>query len=323
MATVVVVAAASVATARTTSRGRHDQPSPRSSRAPSLQLHRRLSFVGTATVRWESATAKPRKCPPRLRRVSKRPEELLPRSAHRRHHPRTLCRAKDAGVVFLRPASPGTGVTLAVAVRAVLEAAGVHRRLSKSLGSSNAINIVHATVAALQLLESPEAVARRRGLAVEDVAPAALLKAKQRLPKRQRSRPLTRQSRLKLVPDGRHQDHPDSIRDRWHQGPARHSEVARDEAHWSFRRERRSPRDRRDGQGHRTPRDGRGGITVAPLKLHHLRPAPGATTAKTRVVEARPPRAMTAVAEPRAPARNTVSAALRAARSRFTCAFRS
>ena len=84
---------------------------------------------------------------------------------------------KAAGVVFLRPASPGTGVIAGGPVRAVLEAAGVHDVLSKSLGSSNAINIVHATVAALRLLESPEDVAARRGLTVEEVAPAALLRA--------------------------------------------------------------------------------------------------------------------------------------------------
>lgn len=84
---------------------------------------------------------------------------------------------KAAGVVFLRPASPGTGVIAGGPVRAVLEAAGVHDVLSKSLGSSNAINIVHATVAALKGLESPEMVASRRGLSVEDVAPSALLKA--------------------------------------------------------------------------------------------------------------------------------------------------
>jgi small subunit ribosomal protein S5 len=62
-------------------------------------------------------------------------------------------------------------------VRAVLECAGIHDVLSKSLGSANAINIVHATVAALKLLESPAQVAARRGLPVEQVAPAALLRA--------------------------------------------------------------------------------------------------------------------------------------------------
>ena len=84
---------------------------------------------------------------------------------------------KAAGVVFLRPAAPGTGVIAGGPVRAVLECAGIHDVLSKSLGSSNAINIVHATVAALRGLERPEAVAARRGLPVEHVVPAALLRA--------------------------------------------------------------------------------------------------------------------------------------------------
>ncbi len=85
---------------------------------------------------------------------------------------------KAAGVVLLRPASPGTGVIAGGSARAVLECAGVHDVLAKSLGSANAINVVHATVEALQSLEQPEQVAARRGKTVEDVTPAALLRAR-------------------------------------------------------------------------------------------------------------------------------------------------
>jgi small subunit ribosomal protein S5 len=90
-----------------------------------------------------------------------------------------LVQARDAaGEVLLRPASPGTGVIAGGPVRAVLECAGIHDVLSKSLGSSNAINIVHATVAALKQLNRPEEIAAKRGLPIEDVAPAAMLRAR-------------------------------------------------------------------------------------------------------------------------------------------------
>ena len=82
-----------------------------------------------------------------------------------------------AGVVLLRPAAAGTGVIAGGPVRAVLECAGVNDVLSKSLGSANTINIVHATVAALKQLEEPSAVAARRGLTLEEVAPKGLRRA--------------------------------------------------------------------------------------------------------------------------------------------------
>jgi small subunit ribosomal protein S5 len=90
--------------------------------------------------------------------------------------PHPVTGEEAAGVVMLRPAAPGTGVIAGGPVRAVLECAGVHDVLSKSLGSSNAINIVHATVDALRKLEEPQAVAARRGLPLDEVVPASLLR---------------------------------------------------------------------------------------------------------------------------------------------------
>ncbi|MFC9977738.1 30S ribosomal protein S5 [Spirillospora sp. NPDC050679] len=92
--------------------------------------------------------------------------------------PHTVQGEAAAGVVLLRPASPGTGVIAGGPVRAVLECAGIHDVLSKSLGTDNAINIVHATVAGLKALKRPEEIAAKRGLPIEDVAPAAMLRAR-------------------------------------------------------------------------------------------------------------------------------------------------
>ena len=91
--------------------------------------------------------------------------------------PHELFVTEGASEVMLKPASPGTGIVAGSSMRTILELAGVHDVLGKSLGSSNGINVAHATIAGLKALRRPDEVAALRGKQADEVTPAGVLRA--------------------------------------------------------------------------------------------------------------------------------------------------
>jgi len=136
---------------------------------------RRFSFSALVVVGDEAGTVgaalgKANEVPEAIRKAKERAKQNMVKvSIIDNTIPHAITGQSGAGRVLLRPASEGTGVIAGGGVRAILEVAGIHNVLSKCIGSNNPHNMVHATMAALKGLDSPESTAARRGLPLEEI----------------------------------------------------------------------------------------------------------------------------------------------------------
>ena len=133
---------------------------------------RALVVVGDNKGSVGIATGKAREVPEAIRKASERARRNMKRiSMIETTIPHEITARAAGAQVFLKPASPGTGVIAGGGVRAVVEAAGIRDILTKSQGSSNILNVVKATMTALSDLQDPITVAQRRGVPVSKVQP--------------------------------------------------------------------------------------------------------------------------------------------------------
>lgn len=146
---------------------------------------RRFAFRTTIVVgdnkgRVGLGVGKSRAVPEAIRKATDRArKQMRPVTLSGRTIPHEVIAQYGGARVMLKPASPGTGVIAGGGVRAVLEAAGVHDILTKSLGSPNVLNVVRATLLALEQLKSPEREAGNRGKDLAEVKPFWTRKKKQ------------------------------------------------------------------------------------------------------------------------------------------------